>query len=150
MREGLRKGTESMKQNAKSYKFICPICGRTLYVAKWELDRKKYCSLECLAKSGKWKNGVEMSAKMNHNRNLEIKKEVKETITEWAMNHEELIMNCPKNKITTTLSELLDLVYEKYNIKDIRSIFICFNVKNKKELLNELQNLIIISKENVC
>ena len=71
-------------------------------------------------------------------------------------------MEKPKNRkelvkalISTNLTEeehdeLLEMLYDKYNIKDIRSIFTCFNVKNRKELLKELQNLIIISKENVC
>ena len=83
-------------------------------------------------------------------RNINYKSKIKETIKDWVLEHEDIVMHCPQNNISNTLHDLLEIIYSKYNIKDIRSIFICFNVKNKKELLRELQNLIIISKENVC
>ena len=38
----------------------------------------------------------------------------------------------------------------KYNIKYVRNIFICFDVKNLKELLDKFKEVIYISKENVC
>lgn len=150
MLKGLQKGTETTKNNAKQYMFVCPICGKEIPVAKWELEKKKYCSLECLEKSGKWNKGVEAAKNTIHTRNIECKKQIKEVIVDWVLNHESIVMTCPQNKIVNTLHGLLEMLYDKYNIKDIRSIFICFNVKNKKELLKELQNLIIISKENVC
>ena len=150
MMNGLRKGTETVKNNAKQYTFTCPICGKKIPVAKWELEKKQYCSLECLGKSGKWIKGVEAAKNIVHIRNLEHKKQIKETIVDWVLNHESIVMTCPQNRIVSTLHELLEMLYDKYNIKDIRSIFTCFNVKNRKELLKELQNLIIISKENVC
>lgn len=150
MLEGLRKGTETMKDNAKKYTFTCPICGKVIPVAKWELNNKQYCSLECYGKSGKWNKGIKAAIDVNHVRNIKYKSKIKETIKDWVLEHEDIVMHCPQNNISNTLHDLLEIIYSKYNIKDIRSIFICFNVKNKKELLRELQNLIIISKENVC
>ena len=151
MRQGLLKGAETMKRNAKQYPFTCPICKNTYYYEKNVAEKKKFCSLRCLADSGKWNIGVSRSAEINHERNLERKKIIKNDIINWVLNNEDTVLNCPYNKIESTLSELKLMLLEKHNIKDIRSIFICFDdVKNKKMLLNELKNVIYISKENVC
>ena len=83
--------------------------------------------------------------------NIERKKLIKNDIIDWVLNNEELILNCPYNKIEKTLSELKNILLDKYNIKDLRSIYICFNdVKNKKTLLDRLKEIVYISKENVC
>ena len=43
------------------------------------------------------------------------------------------------------------MLFEKHGIKDIRSIFICFDgVTNRKTLLDRLKEIIYISKENIC
>lgn len=151
MRQGLLKGAETMKRNAKQYPFTCPICNNTYYYEKNIAKNKKYCSNACATKSGAWKLGVENGAKANHERNIERKKLIKNDIIDWVLNNEELILNCPYNKIEKTLSELKNILLDKYNIKDLRSIYICFNdVKNKKTLLDRLKEIVYISKENVC
>lgn len=151
MRQGLLKGAKTMKENIKRYPFVCPVCKNTYYYEKHVAEKKKFCSIKCLKDSGKWNIGVSQSAKINHERNLERKKIIKNDIIDWVINNEDVVLNCPYNKIETTLSELKLILLKKYNIKDIRTIFICFDgVKNKKMLLNELKNIIYISKENVC
>lgn len=151
MRQGLLKGAETMKRNAKQYPFTCPICNKTYYYERYIAESKKYCSNECTTKSGSWKIGVESSAKANHERNLDRKKIIKNDIIDWILNNEETVLNCPYNKIETTLYELKNMLLKKHNIKDIRSIYICFDgVKNKKTLLDRLKEIIYISKENVC
>ena len=77
------------------------------------------------------------------------KKEIKKDIEKWVLENKNLVLNCPKNKIRTTLSSLINLINKKYEIKDFRSLFTCFdNVHNMKSFLIELQN--IIPEENVC
>lgn len=93
--------------------------------------------------------GVEKAAKITHQRNIIKKTMIKEDIVDWVGNNKELVLNCPKNKIRNTLSGLINMIEEKYGIKDFRSIFSCFdNVTNMKTFLQELQS--IIPKENVC
>lgn len=151
MRQGLLKGADTMKRNAKQYPFTCPICNKTYYYEKCIAESKKYCSCLCASKAGAWKVGVENSAKLNHKKNIERKKIIKDDIINWVLDNEEAVLNCPYNKITTTLSGLRDMLFEKYNIKDIRTIYICFDeTKSRKELLDRLKEIIYISKENVC
>lgn len=53
-------------------------------------------------------------------------------------------MNCPYNKITTTLKPMLD----NFQIIDIRNIFVCFDMTNRRELLTFFKEYLI--KENIC
>lgn len=150
MRDGLKKGTETMKKNIKRYAFVCPICNQIYYYPKHIASKKKFCSLDCATKSGAWKTGVTNSSIIIHQKNIERKKYIKNDVVEWVLNNQDTVLNCPYNKIQTTLTDLTNMIYEKYNIKDLRSIFVCFNINNKKSLLDELKNIIYISKENVC
>lgn len=150
MREGLLKGTETMKRNAKTYPFTCPVCHKTFYYPKHVAESKKFCSNKCTAKGMNWQKGVYKSAILNHTKNVERKKIIKNDIINWVLHNENIVLNCPYNKIKNNLSGLINMLIEKYCIKDLRSIFICFDVKNLKELLDKLKEIIYISKENVC
>lgn len=97
-----------------------------------------------------WQKGVYRSAELNHKKNIARKKIIKNSITDWVIKNENIVLNCPYNKITSTLVGLNVLLIEKYNIKDLRSIYICFEVKNLRSLLDKLKEIIYISKENVC
>lgn len=154
MLDGLRKGTivwQNMCQE-KLVEFICPYCGKHFFLPKWEAEKKMYCSQECRKDNGNYQEQAckasEIAAIVNHERNLEMKQIIAKDILEFATNNYELIMSCPKNKISTHLSPLLNYINDKYQIKDIRSLFVCFNVKNKKEFLQYLIDY--ISKENIC
>lgn len=151
MLDGLRKGTETIKNKAGQTlsPWKCPVCERTLMLLPYEIKSRKYCSNECSTKDNTWGKGVINGAEKSHKNNVEFKKIVKQDIIEWVLNNQDCVINCPYNKIVTTLSGMMDMLLSKYNIMDIRSIFICFNVNNRKELLNELKK-IVISKENVC
>lgn len=151
MRMGLQKGADTMKRKAKKYPFICPVCNKTFYYARHVALNKKFCSLQCSGKAGKWKKGVAVSAEQNHIKNLKKKIIIKQDIIKWILNNPDLVLSCPYNKISTNLVELRNFIKEKYGIKDWRSIFICFdNVTSLKSLLDEFKNIINISKENVC
>ena len=54
------------------------------------------------------------------------------------------------NIISSISHNLKKLLNDKYNIMDLRTIYICFDVKNLKSLLDKFKEVIIISKENVC
>lgn len=150
MRNGLLKGAETMKRNAKTYPFTCPVCHKTYYYQKHIAESKKFCSHECAGKGMNWQKGVYNSAKLIHERNIERKKIIKEDIIKWVINNENTVLKCPYNKISSNLIGLTEMLQKQYNIKDLRTIFICFNVKNLKELLDKLKETIYISKENVC
>lgn len=150
MKNGLLKGAETMKRNAKLYPFTCPVCHKVYYYQKHIAESKKFCSNECASIGMNWKKGVYNSAKINHERNIERKKIIKDDIVKWLLNNEYTVLNCPYNKISTNFVGLIEMLQTKYNIKDLRSIFICFSVKNLKELLDKLKEIIYISKENVC
>ena len=148
MREGLAKGTETVKKNKKRYLFVCPVCGKNMWVEKYNLLHRKYCSIECATKDGNWEKGVSNSAKIAHKKNVERKEKMREKIIEWCRSNKDTVINCPKNSISSTLSGLSVMLKNEYDIKDLRSIFICFNVNNKKELLNKLKDCVL--EENIC
>lgn len=151
MKNGLKKGTETMKNNIQRFPFTCPVCNKTFYYPKHIVESKIFCSISCAAKSGSWINGVTASSIANHERNVQRKQIIKQDIEQWVLNNEDIVIKCPYNKITTTLEPLLNMVQEKYGIKDIRSLFICYpNINSRKTFLDKLKNIIYISKENVC
>lgn len=150
MMEGLRKGTETVKKNKKLFQFQCPVCGKILYESYYQVKNRKHCSLKCAAASGSCKKGLEQSIINIRERNIETKTVIKKFIIDWAMDHKDTVMNCPYNKITTTLQELLDLIYEEYNIKDFRSIYLCLEATSRKDFLKKLKEIIYISEENIC
>ena len=150
MRDGLRKGALTQKGKRQLYPFVCPICNRTFYYQKYIVNEKKYCSIECATKSGAWKKGVEQSAKALHERNLQRKSIIKKDILKWALDNYAIVLACPFNKINSSLVGLKRLLFDRYEIKDLRSVFICFDVKNYKELLLKLKKYVCTFKENVC
>lgn len=146
-----RRGTETVKKQAESnfVEWECPICGKILKLKPHQTKNRQTCgNKECMKAIGTWKKGIDKASETVHNKNLERKAIIKNDIISWILDNKDIVQNCPYNKISKTLSELHELIYEKYQIKDWRSIFICFEVKNLKELLDKLKD--IISKENVC
>lgn len=146
MRNGLIKATETWIKQCENERvnFICPICGKSLTLPKWEAEKRKTCSLSCGGKTLKQIAHMKELSKIKHQQNIETKKELGDKILQWCQQNKDLIINCPYNKITTTLRPMLDA----FNINDIRGIFICFNVNGRKELLKYLQDYLI--DENIC
>ena len=146
MIDGLRRGTEVWSKKAEEMKvsWICPICGKELMLAKWEAKEKKVCSSKC---AGMQEDNIEHLRRLSeykHKRNVERKIELAKEILEWCRDNKQVIEHCPYNKITSTLRPMLD----RFRIKDIRNIFICFDVRNRRELLSYLKQSII--EENIC
>jgi hypothetical protein len=150
MLAGLRKGNETQKSKPKKTKVLtCAYCGKEIVLSTWETNRRIYCSDQCATNAKTWQKGVDIAAKKNHENNIIHKKEIKKDIEKWVLQNKNLVLNCPKNKIRATLSSLINIINKKYEIKDFRSLFTCFdNVHNMKSFLIELQN--IIPEENVC
>lgn len=150
MRDGLKKGTDTIIKKYLNLRveWECPICHKILLLPNWEAKKKKVCSLSC---SGKLDDNVEQLktlAENKHINNLNNKQIIAQDILLWCEDNYNIVINCPMNKIVTTLQPMLDIIYMKHNIQDIRSLFICFNVKNKKEFIMFLKNYLI--NENIC
>ena len=139
MRGALQRGADKMKEKRRRYEWKCPICGKVLLLEGYDARKRKYCSNKCVAMDKQWEAGVKNAALATHERNIERKALIKEDIIKWCMDNKELVLNCPKNKIKSSLSNLLEMIYAKYGIKDIRSLFVCFGVKNNKELIRAMQ-----------
>ena len=154
MLEGLSKGTtkwiEMCKENRET--FICPVCGKSISLCKYEIKNKQYCSMECMVQSGasreyarKASNASAIKSREIHNRK---RKEIAEFIYSWCNDNKEIILSCPLNKVSTHLYQLMNIINEKYDLKDIRSLYPCFNVKNSKDLANCLKDYVL--NENIC
>lgn len=126
--------------------FVCPYCGREELLPVWEARNKSACSKKCkLEYAGFRDNAIQASkkaAEIAHERNLKLKEQMAFDILNWCKSNPEIIRNCPYNAITTGLQPMIDYIYDKYNIMDLRSMFICFNVSNKKEFLSYLKSQI--------
>lgn len=146
MKDGLEKATKVWIEKSESEKinWSCPICGKVIKLARWEAKNKKACSLKCAGMTQENIEFLRKASEAKHQDNLNRKKELSKEILKWCENNSQIILNCPYNKITTTLKPMLDT----FNINDIRNIYVCFDVKNKKEFLTYLKNHLI--KENIC
>lgn len=146
MLDGLKKGTEVWQQQCREQRvsFKCPYCGKVKLLPKWEAEHKQCCSIECKKKHGGCKDvavkASQIAAEKVHERNLLIKEDMGKFVLEWSNTHRDLINSCPLNKISPTLEPLMQEIEAKYQIKDIRCLFICFGVKNKKEFIRYLQS----------
>lgn len=145
MMEGLRKGTETVKKNAANnfVELTCLYCGRKFYVKPHE-RRRMYCSTECHAnhdnESGALQRRSKAGSEIIHAKNVERKSQIREFILDWCSNNVDIVKNCPKNKITGTLSDLFKSLHNEYGMKDKRSYYICFDVNNLKDFLKALQD----------
>ena len=146
MRNGLRKGIETIKERAKEnfVDFTCPVCQRPFKMKQWETNGRKTCSLKCAAKLNynTNKQHLQTLSELNHQKTLQQRNAIKDVVINWATNNQEIVLNCPFNKITTQLQPLMDIVQEQYNIKDLRSIMLCFDITSRKKFILYLQNFI--------
>lgn len=154
MREGLRKATDAWIEKSKGNKieFVCPECGKVLYLQPYEAKSKRYCSRECSVKAGTFKkiasSNSERNAILAHENNLSRKRDIGEDIIDWAFENKNHVLDCKNNDITNHYKPLTDYIQNKYGISDLRSLYICFDAKNKKDFAQILKN--IVSEENIC
>ncbi len=154
MLDGLTKGTQKWQKISQANRetFTCPVCGKTILLCKYEIKNKQYCSIECMIKSGASreyaKRASEIAAIKAHERSMQQKQEIAQFILSWCDDNKEIVLSCPLNKVNTHFSQLIKIISNKYGIKDMRSLFPCFNVKNKKEFAKYLKDY--VSNENIC
>ena len=143
MKEGLRKGTETIKQRALEnfVDFECPYCHKIIKVKLWEAKSKKYCSQECAkeAEANKRRKFLEKASAKNAGIYAETKDERFNLILEWLRIDKNVtkVMSCKLNKITF-LPELCSYI----GVKDPRSLAKVLNVSNRKDTVIKLRELI--------
>lgn len=142
MLEGLRKGTETVKQKASSnyIEHECPVCHKIFKTKNW--NSHKYCSLECANKDLKstLKNKSELGVKAIKEKYNETQNNRMSLIIEWLKIEENIktVQNAKLNdlKYLNTLSEYI-------GVKDPRSLAKVLNVTNKKDSHNKLKEILI-------
>lgn len=146
MLDGLKKGTQTVKERARDsfIEYICPVCKTSYKMKQWEVNGRKACSLKCAAKVDfdKKLEHLKEITEINYQKKLQERNEIKQLVLQWIYENKETILNCPLNKITMQLQPLLSIIEEKYNIKDIRSVMLCFNITSRKEFILYLKNII--------
>ena len=139
MLNGLRKGTETVKERSKLnfIEHVCPVCNKIFKTKNYNYH--KYCSLQC-ANIDNTDNLRELSKKASyivHQKYLYKQKERYILIKEWCFNNTELIESAKLND----LKFLKDLaVY--IGVKDTRSLGKVLGVRYKKDILLQLKNII--------
>lgn len=154
MLKGLTKGTQKWKKICEENRelFICPVCGKSILLCKYEIKNKQYCSIECMIQSGASrayaKKAQEIASIKTREKSAHRRQEIREFILSWCNDNKETVLSCPLNKIRTHFYQLINIIYEKYGLKDIRSLYPCFNVQNAKDFVRLLKEY--VSNENIC
>ena len=145
MRAGLEKATQTWVQICKDNRVecVCENCGKVLLLPPWEAEKRRYCSQEC-ANQINIKKATEKAAIINTERRLNRDEAFKEAIQQWASNNRDLVLTCPGNKISTTLTEIQDIAKTQFGFSDWRCIStaICGN-PSKKEMLKCLKEMVL-------
>lgn len=145
MKEGLRKGTETVKLKAMEnfVDFECPHCHKIIKVKPWELKSKKYCSQKCAneAEADKRREFLQKATIKNIETYNSIKKERFNLILDWLKleENQNIVLNCKMNKLTF-LNGLCSFI----GIKDPRSLAKVLDVSNRKDIVIKLRELIKI------
>lgn len=141
--EGLRKGTERVKvlytgiEKTPRELRKCPYCTKTFRVIV--TSPQKYCSTDCLI-ANNYQKGRDTTV---HKAKL-VRDQIKNFMENWCLEHKELVLSTPYNKITTNLRPMFDEIEATYHIKDMRilSKSVFGKDKGRKELLKYLKNFV--------
>ena len=138
----LEKGRDKRLTSFKDIKVAlkCEYCGKEFEVNPCEAKHRRFCSQNC---SNLYKIGKDETNKdaIEANRQLYAKRkeDMIDKVIEWTSENQDLILNCPYNKISTTLNPLVEYV----GVKDVRTVAKAFcGYVSKKEFLNELKNCV--------
>jgi group I intron endonuclease len=149
--QGLAKGLESWKKicESKQTVLVCPICKKEFSLPPHLANVRTYCSQEC-SKIGNHQISIE-NAKLATQKNIENKIAqniaIASELKKWASTHQDIILNCPFNKISSTLEDMRIHIENTFGVKDWRTIGDSIGCTYKKELLQYLKNYL---NENIC
>lgn len=147
MRDGLRKGTETVKRNKMPlFPMVCKGCNKIFYVKHSDLKKRKYCSQKCASAHNDGR-GLQMALEKKIEANKRQHEEMSADIVKWTIENKEIVVTCPMNKIESTLFDLKTEIGNKYGVKDFRSIMSCFGITSRKEFVHKLRE--IVNEENV-
>lgn len=148
---GLRKGTEVWKEicRGRRIELTCPVCGRKFYLPPNEAKKRTYCSYECsvVGNTEIFAAHIKLASRLKHERKELQNIEISDTIYNWAREHRELVLNCPYNKISTTLCGLQEVIKQQYGLVDWRTIGSAIGCTSKRCLLQKLKQYL---NENIC
>lgn len=136
MREGLRKGTETMKKRMGEHRVPriltkCAECGVEFESRKKE--NRVFCSQQCAAS-----NASKVAAEKTREERIYRHSLMEEKIYKWARENIEIIKKCPFNKISTNLYPILDLI----EVSDWRTVADILKVNGRKEILQKLKDYV--------
>lgn len=139
MLEGLRKSGLVQKGKIKVPRENrkCQTCQRTFIALVTSTQR--FCNQKC---SGT--HNIILATEKYVSKRNSVMKDIKNFVIDWTSNNKVIVECTPYNKISTNLAPLLDEIYSRYDVKDIRVISkAVFGVdKGRKELLGFMKNLL--------
>lgn len=143
MREGLLKGTETMKKKALEnfVDFECPHCHKIIKLKPFEAKQRTYCSQECSqqARHEEMSKQIQDVIELNKHNYLKLVDNRVSLIIEWLKQNSEKIINCKLNNLKF-LSELAEYI----GVKDTRTVGKALGVSGKKDIILKLKELIKI------
>lgn len=142
---GLRKGrdlqisTTGIPKKPRVNK-KCIVCGKPFTVIDSKKGKEKlYCSLQCSCSINS-KAGIQRQLENKDQRN----KNIREIALLWVENNSDIVMQCPKNEISTRLIEMLKLIpSESVPEERLRMVCYAFGLISRKELLKYFQEYLI-------
>lgn len=142
MREGLRKGTETVKQKALvNYKtVVCKHCGKEFTYRPCDTYgiAPKFCSDMCFQVYMKLtgRKNLQLASKLTAERKEEERQLIKQKLLDWIPNFEKF-KNTPMNRLTPLFNELMPLC----GYKDPRTLMMALGFTSKKAFFKELSKI---------
>lgn len=144
MVEGLRSSGLTQKGKIKTPREIriCVLCENEFEVLI--TSNKSYCSRECSGKTA-----IQLATERYMDIRHEIHNSIRLYVLDWALKNEELVLSTPLNRITPTISKLLEEIFLLYRIKDIRVVTkaVLGEDRGRKELIRIMKKY---CREKIC
>jgi len=134
MLAGLRKGTEKWIQICEDnlVLFKCETCGKEKMVQPYFAKRYKYCSIQCVPHN---LDGLKKATIVNIETRINKHEKIKELCLKWCYENKDIVKNAAYNKVATDLKEMIQLVSDEFDVKDMRTISTAICGKPSKKLM---------------
>lgn len=144
MLDGLKKSGLSQKGKIKTprEKRRCLICNSEFITLV--SSPKKFCNKVCAGKSA-----IQNATNIYVNKRKVLHGEIKQFIVEWSIANSSLVLSTPLNKVSTTISSMLDQIENSFGVKDLRVISkaVFGEDRGRKELLLFMKS---VCNEKIC